>query len=139
MGDVYQEENLDNRDFDIDVAKGEVTPSNIRIKAMERFSEVLHEYLYSLVEQCKLNRLNQFSNEHPSGIFLNKFYQTQIMSHFAQLHSEGDLLDDNDTDDNSDDDNIVVKSYSETDNNENDMVIHNSSKIVDDEEEVGHE
>jgi hypothetical protein len=133
---VYQEENLDNRDFDIDVSKGEVTPSNLRIKAMEKFSEVLHEYLYSLVEQCKLNKLNRFSHEHPSGIFLNKFQQTQIMSHFAQLHSEGDLLDDNDTDDDDDDIYTALQNYSKTSNNENNNDGQYSNKIVDDEEEV---
>ena len=105
---VYQKRNVDeHQDFDIDVSKGEVTPSKIRMEAMEKFSEVLHEYLYSLIEQCKLNKLNKFSHEHPSGIFLNKFQQTQIMSHFAQLHSEGNLLDDED-----DDEDIMVRASS---------------------------
>ena len=53
------------------------------------------------------NKLNKFSHEHPSGIFLNKFQQTQIMSHFAQLHSEGNLLDDED-----DDEDIMVRASS---------------------------
>ena len=84
----------DKGQFDIDVSRGEVRPSPVRVEAMQNFSNVLHAYLLSLVAQSKTNKEDH--NDNPTSVFLNKFKKTQIMSHFAQTHSAGSLIDDED-------------------------------------------
>ncbi len=86
----------DEGQFDIDVSRGEVRPSPVRVEAMQSFSNILHAYLLSLVDQCKTSNVTEDESDNPSSIFLSKFKKTQIMSHFAQMHSEGSLIDDED-------------------------------------------